>query len=120
MYYSNYIIHYNQNHSKSNGQFISGDGDGDGIVNDHANQRKANARRAAERSAKKRKAAAITGVVAGLAVVGGLTAASLIKDYREKVVKEKYSTAAADFIERQQQTLYREAAAKAKFVGGDW
>ena len=36
----NYLIHYNQNHSKSNGQFISGDGDGDGIVNDHANQRK--------------------------------------------------------------------------------
>ena len=35
-----YLIHYNKNHSKTNGQFISGDGDGDGIANDHANQRK--------------------------------------------------------------------------------
>lgn len=35
-----YLIHYNKNHSKSNGQFTSGDGDGDGIANDHANQRK--------------------------------------------------------------------------------
>lgn len=29
-----YLIHYNKNHSKANGQFVSGDGDGDGIVND--------------------------------------------------------------------------------------
>jgi len=36
----NYLCHYNQNHSKKNGQFVSGDGDGDGISNDHANQRK--------------------------------------------------------------------------------
>lgn len=35
-----YLIHYNKNHSKANGQFTSGDGDGDGIANDHANQRK--------------------------------------------------------------------------------
>lgn len=32
----NYLCHYNQNHSKKNGQFVSGDGDGDGIANDHA------------------------------------------------------------------------------------
>lgn len=37
---SDYLIHYNKNHSKANGQFVSGDGDGDGIVNDHANGRK--------------------------------------------------------------------------------
>lgn len=35
-----YLIHFNKNHSKSNGQFISGDGDGDGILNDNINQRK--------------------------------------------------------------------------------
>lgn len=35
----NYLCHFNQNHSKKNGQFTSGDGDGDGISNDHANQR---------------------------------------------------------------------------------
>lgn len=40
MYHTTYLIHYNKNHSKANGQFTSGDGDGDGIVNDHANQRK--------------------------------------------------------------------------------
>lgn len=34
MIYPSYLIHYNKNHSKANGQFVSGDGDGDGIVND--------------------------------------------------------------------------------------
>lgn len=36
--YSSYLIHFNKNHSSSTGQFISGDGDGDGVVNDHKNQ----------------------------------------------------------------------------------
>lgn len=36
----NYLCHFNQNHSKKNGQFTSGDGDGDGIVNDHAHRKK--------------------------------------------------------------------------------
>lgn len=40
MYHTTYLIHFNKNHSKANGQFVSGDGDGDGIANDHANQRK--------------------------------------------------------------------------------
>ena len=33
-----YLIHYNKNHSSKNGQFTSGDGDGDGIANDHAHR----------------------------------------------------------------------------------
>lgn len=37
--YGNFLIHYNKNHapkgSKQGGQFVSGDGDGDGIVDDH-------------------------------------------------------------------------------------
>lgn len=37
---SNYLVHFNKNHSKANGQFVSGDGDGDGIVDDHANRSK--------------------------------------------------------------------------------
>lgn len=37
--YPSYLVHYNKNHSKANGQFVSGDGDGDGIVNDHKNQK---------------------------------------------------------------------------------
>lgn len=44
---ADYLIHYNKNHSKANGQFISGDGDGDGVVNDHANQYKKDHRAAA-------------------------------------------------------------------------
>ena len=35
-----YLIHYNKNHSKANGQFTSGDGDGDGVVDDHHNYKK--------------------------------------------------------------------------------
>lgn len=34
-----YLCHFNKNHSKTNGQFTSGDGDGDGITNDHRNQK---------------------------------------------------------------------------------
>lgn len=37
-----YLIHYNKNHNPKNGQFAPGDGNGDGIVNDHANRKKAN------------------------------------------------------------------------------
>ena len=42
MEYPTYLIHFNKLHSKKNGQFISGDGDGDGVVNDHASQKKSN------------------------------------------------------------------------------
>ena len=42
--YGNFLIHYNKNHapkgSKQGGQFVSGDGDGDGIVDDHHNYSK--------------------------------------------------------------------------------
>ncbi len=30
-----YLIHYNKNHSKANGQFVRGDGDGDGTADEH-------------------------------------------------------------------------------------
>lgn len=40
MFYPNYLIHFNKNHSSSSGQFISGDGDGDGVVDDHHNYKK--------------------------------------------------------------------------------
>lgn len=38
MAHSNYLVHFNKNHSPKNGQFTNGDGDGDGILNDHKNQ----------------------------------------------------------------------------------
>jgi hypothetical protein len=38
--YPDYLVHFNKNHSPKNGQFTSGDGDGDGISNDHAHRSK--------------------------------------------------------------------------------
>ena len=35
-----YLIHFNKNHSGKDGRFTRGDGDGDGIANDHANKKK--------------------------------------------------------------------------------
>lgn len=35
-----YLAHFNKNHSKANGQFTSGDGDSDGITDDHHNYKK--------------------------------------------------------------------------------
>ena len=40
MAYPDYLVHFNRNHDKKTGKFTYGDGDGDGINNDHANQKK--------------------------------------------------------------------------------
>lgn len=40
MEYPTYLIHFNKNHSPKNGQFTSGDGDGDNIRDDHHNYSK--------------------------------------------------------------------------------
>ena len=37
---ADYLIHFNRNHNPKNGRFDFGDGDGDGIRNDHANHKK--------------------------------------------------------------------------------
>lgn len=42
MWYPTYLVHFNKNHSSKDGRFVSGDGDGDGVVNDHRNQTKNN------------------------------------------------------------------------------
>lgn len=39
MGYPDYLIHYNRNHDKKSGRFTYGDGDGDGIRDDHSNQK---------------------------------------------------------------------------------
>jgi hypothetical protein len=39
-YKTNYLMHFNKNHSPKDGKFTSGDGDGDGITNDHAHRSK--------------------------------------------------------------------------------
>ena len=38
--YSEYLMHFNKNHDKKSGKFTYGDGDGDGIRDDHSNQSK--------------------------------------------------------------------------------
>lgn len=38
--YADYLVHFNKNHSSKNGQFTFGDGDGDGISDDHHNYKK--------------------------------------------------------------------------------
>lgn len=40
MNYPDYLVHYNRNHDSKTGQFAPGDGDGDGVANDHANRKK--------------------------------------------------------------------------------
>lgn len=40
MDYSEYLMHFNKNHDKKSGRFSFGDGDGDGIRDDHSNQSK--------------------------------------------------------------------------------
>lgn len=40
MSYPTYLIHFNKNHSSKNGRFVSGDGDGDGVLDDHHNYSK--------------------------------------------------------------------------------
>ena len=41
MYYGNYLVHFNDNHSSKNGQFIRGDGDGDGQIDERHRYTKA-------------------------------------------------------------------------------
>lgn len=40
MDYSEYLMHFNKNHDKKSGRFSFGDGDGDGVRDDHSNQSK--------------------------------------------------------------------------------
>ncbi len=70
MTYPDYLIHFNKNHSKSNGQFVSGDGDGDGVVNDHANQKK-------EHKPLSKKARVAIGVSAAVIGTGAMVAGAI-------------------------------------------
>lgn len=68
--YPNYLIHFNKNHSSSTGQFISGDGDGDGVVNDHKNQTNAKENAEALKSLGKKQISSGAGVaIAGAATI---------------------------------------------------
>ena len=70
--YPDYLVHYNKNHSKSNGQFVSGDGDGDGIANDHARRSETGGRQLPTRAQARKSrntGIAMLGTAAGLGVV---------------------------------------------------
>lgn len=71
--YPSYLIHYNKNHSKTNGQFISGDGDGDGVANDHAQRSERPLRTRAQSRKTRNSGIAMLGAGAGLAGLGKIT-----------------------------------------------
>lgn len=73
--YPDYLVHYNKNHSKSNGQFVSGDGDGDGQVNDNQNQQ--NRKKGLTGKQKAGLAFGIAGGLTAIAVAGGILASKL-------------------------------------------
>lgn len=118
MEYPSYLIHYNKNHSKTNGQFVSGDGDGDGVVNDHANQKKQLTPEELKKKRAKRNAWIAVG--AGAATTAGVAALMIADARREKAQKAANEQFAREFAERMRQRSYREAASKAKLAGGDW
>lgn len=114
--YPDYLVHFNKNHSKSNGQFVSGDGDGDGIANDHANQKKQLTPEEKKRRAKRNAWIAVGAGAAGTAAV----AISMIAQARREKFRDEGDRLGYKIVEKMRQRSYREAAEKAKFVGGDW
>lgn len=74
---NNELRHFNKNHSRQNGQFISGDGDGDGSANDHkerlggintTSKRSSNNERPYSQQLKRKGAAKIAGGIGTMAV----------------------------------------------------
>jgi len=45
VYRDNYLMHFNKNHDPKNGRFTFGDGDSDGVIDDHAHRVKEEAKR---------------------------------------------------------------------------
>lgn len=80
---ADYLIHYNKNHSKANGQFVSGDGDGDGQVNDRAVRKAQKERARAKGKQFAKKAGAIAMGAIGTAAVA-LGATMLVKEIGKK------------------------------------
>ena len=103
MSYPTYLIHYNKNHSKSNGQFVSGDGDGDGIVNDSR----------AKNNEKKARRNAIIGTAAAATVTTGL-AALMIAD----AVNSRRTSSGKSFVDDYTALSLSEAKDWAHRMGG--
>lgn len=103
MSYPNYLIHYNKNHSKADGRFVSGDGDGDGIINDNS----------AKKDEKKARRNAIIGTAAAATVTTGL-AALMIAD----AVNSKRTSSGKSFADDYTALSLSEAKDWARRMGG--
>ena len=133
MHYPSYLIHYNKNHSKSNGQFVSGDGDGDGRVNDRAAKKaqkekdraklKATRRKiirdqknAWKKKSKGEKAGVILGATTTALTVAGFGLAVAL-DHRNEKLNQQIQE---ENRQRAQAIIDRHRASLAKDIGGDW
>jgi len=104
MNYPDYLVHFNKNHSSKNGQFTSGDGDGDGIADDHHNQNSEGKKKGGWKNLSKGKKAAIigAGIVGTAAVVAGVVGIvkNLSEGKRLSDVSDQTSAAGADIVKR--------------------
>ena len=131
--YPSYLIHYNKNHSKSNGQFVSGDGDGDGQVNDRAAKKAQKERDRAKLKATRRKiirdqknswknkskdqkAGVIIGATTAALTVAGFGLAVAL-DHRNEKLNQQIRE---ENRQRAQEIIDRHRASRAKDIGGDW
>lgn len=124
----NYLMHFNKNHSKANGQFISGDGDDDGVIDDHHNYSRnkigdTSGSDVSDAPKKKgvfsdsgRGRALKKGIIATSIVVGITVAAKVGQVYLSK----KLRSSASDFDSYYDSGNDFVRASKAKVVGGDW
>ena len=146
MYYSNYLIHYNQNHSKANGQFTFGDGDGDGIRDDHHHYSKnkgdlrgASNKKPMTREQKKKIALGVTGgiLAAGATAAGIAAIVTSVRNRSSNDTKlltsgskllsagQTYTTTFrkapyTEILSGDQYSEIRERLSNIKSVGGDW
>lgn len=128
--YPDYLIHYNKNHSKKNGQFVSGDGDGDGVVNDHAQRSSGKSKKRIFSDTQKGRALK-RGIIA-TAVVGGAVAALNVGEYfvtkkiKNTMYDSMFKTATGNSngygsSSRSNQFVDDiKRASVAKVIGGDW
>jgi hypothetical protein len=121
-----YLMHFNKNHSKANGQFVSGDGDADGIVDDHHHysNNKSGATSGSNIKPKKKgvfsdsgKGRALKRGVIATSIVVGLTVAAKAG---EMYINSKYNSGFSDFGSYSDSGSDFVRASKAKVIGGDW
>ena len=91
----NSLCHYNKNHSSKNGQFISGDGDGDGIANDHAHRSEKSDDGQKHMSLKEARNIRNAGVAQLVTGAAGQTVATLMANHTDSMVPSYIMSAAS-------------------------